>query len=107
MKPPAPSLSPLLAFVSTVALLLLYFVATLALMRSTGTQASNFAGSFHVLLVWVLPAISAAFYSWVSRGAAVSPLRRLVQVAAATVLAPIVAGSIIGVVGFALLGWSI
>jgi hypothetical protein len=96
----------MLAFASTVALVLAYFVAVLALTRPSGVHTSSVAGGMHVVLVWVPLVASAAFYSWVSRGAPVSQTRRLVQIAAATVLAPIVAVSIVGFVGLALLGWS-
>ena len=102
----APRLDPLPAFISTVVLMLGYLVGMLALLHSIGAQMSGFAGHFHVLLVWAPPVISAVFYSWVSRSASVSLTRRLAQVATATVLAPIVAGSLIGIAGFALLGWS-
>jgi nitrate reductase NapE component len=102
----APSLKPMLAFVSTVVFVLAYFVVVLALTHPRGVHKSSVAGGMHVVLVWVPLIASAAFYSWVSRGAAVSQSRHLVQVAVATVLAPIVAVSIVGLVGFVLLGWS-
>jgi hypothetical protein len=106
MKLAAPCLRPMSAFLSTVGLVLAYFVAALLLVHTGGSRVAGFSGAIHVALVWLPLAASGVFYAWVSHGVAVSRPRRLVQVAAATVLAPIIAACIVALAWFGLLGGS-
>jgi hypothetical protein len=106
MKTAAMRLNPIVAFVCTIALGVVYFGTVLAITHPTGVQASRIGGAMHVVLIWAPLIVSGSFYAWLSRSAAVSPSRRIAQVAAATVLAPIIAASIVGLAGLELLRWS-
>ena len=96
----------MVAFVCTIVLVVVYLGAVLAIAQPTGTQTSSIGGAMHIALIWALLIVSGSSYAWLSRGATVSRSRRVAQVMAATVMAPIIAASIVALAGFEFFGWT-